>query len=159
MSKSTLQRIRSLELFAGCSHAQLAKIDEMGCWLRVGHGRVLCAEGAVGAEFFVLLEGLAEVHSSRGASALLRSGAWFGELALLDRGYRRATVTAITDATVLVFDRREFTTLLSIAPEVRKRLLHASQRLLAGRSPTTQTWYEPTRACVSSTCRVGTESQ
>ena len=159
MSKSTLQRIRSLELFAGCRPAQLAKIDELGCWVRVGHGRVLCAEGAVGAEFFVLLEGLAEVHSSGGASALLRSGAWFGELALLDGGYRRATVTAVTDATVLVFDRREFTTLLSIAPEVRKRLLRASARMLAGKNPTTQTWYEPTRACVASTYHVGTVSQ
>ena len=44
----------SLALFRGCSGRQLRRIGRLGTMLEVGPGRVLCDEGAIGAEFFVI---------------------------------------------------------------------------------------------------------
>jgi CRP-like cAMP-binding protein len=122
MSKTTISRLRSLELFEGCTRAQLAKIDRLGITLGFAPGRALCVEGSPGAEFFVLVDGVADVRTSSGTVALLRSGAWFGEIALIDKVPRRATVTTRSESRVIVFGRREFNTLLAIAPHVRARL-------------------------------------
>jgi CRP-like cAMP-binding protein len=149
MSRSTLQQLHSTELFADCRRSQLAKLDELGCVVRIKAGRTLCTEGTPGAEFFVLLDGDVEVRTNAGTIATLHRGAWFGEVALLDRGARRATVTAPADATVLVFDRREFATLLKIAPEARARVHRSTRNVLAGAPPTMQPWYQPARIGVA----------
>ena len=143
MSRSVLERLRPIELFGGCRRSQLAAIDQLGCALRVGEDRTLCTEGTPGAEFFVLLEGDVEVRTNAGAHAILHDGGWFGEIALLDLGARRATVRTLTGSTVLVFDRREFATLLRIAPLAHLRLHYSMRRLLTGAPPTTRPWYEP----------------
>jgi len=143
MSKTTIRRLASLELFADCRRAALERIDQMGVMLDVPAGRRLCDEGAPGEEFFVLVDGNVEVHTAAGRSALLRPGAWFGEIALLDRGVRRATVTARTRATVLVFGRREFNGLLAIAPSVRARLERTTAGFVQGAAPPRRPWYQP----------------
>ena len=122
MSKTTISRLRTLDLFEGCSRAQLAKIDRLGITLAFAPGRALCVEGSPGAEFFVLLDGVVDVRTSSGTVALLRPGSWFGEIALIDKVARRATVTTRSKSLLLVFGRREFNTLLAIAPHVRARL-------------------------------------
>ncbi len=122
MSKTTVNRIRDLDLFAECTRSQLAKIDQLGVALVVAPGRALCVEGAPGAEFFVLVEGLVDVRTSSGTVALLRPGAWFGEAALIDNMPRRATVTARSESMLIVFGRREFNSLLAVAPLVRERI-------------------------------------
>ena len=122
MSKETIDRLRDLDLFEGCTRAQLAKIDRLGIALQFAPGRELCVEGSAGAEFFVLVDGVVDVRTSSGTTALLRPGSWFGEVALIDNVPRRATVTARSEALLIVFGRREFTTLLAIAPQVRARL-------------------------------------
>jgi len=122
MSKTTISRLRSLDLFEGCTRAQLAKIDRLGITLAFAPGRELCVEGSPGAEFFVLIDGVVDARTSSGAVELLRPGSWFGEIALLDKVPRRATVTTRSESLLLVFGRREFGTLLAIAPHLRERL-------------------------------------
>jgi ATP-binding cassette, subfamily B, bacterial len=122
MSKTTISRIRNLDLFEGCTRAQLAKIDRLGTTLAFAPARALCVEGSPGAEFFVLLDGVVDVRTSSGTVELLRPGSWFGEIALIETVPRRATVTTRSESLLLVFGRREFNTLLAIAPPVRERL-------------------------------------
>jgi len=52
-------------------------------------------------------------------------GDFFGETALLTNAPRTATVTAVDDMTVIVFERREFASLLSSSPEIALKLLKA----------------------------------
>jgi cAMP-dependent protein kinase regulator len=122
MSKTTLNRLRDLDLFEGCTRSQLAKIDRLGIALQFPPGRALCVEGSPGAEFFLLIDGVVDARTSSGTVALLHSGSWFGETALIDNAPRRATVTARSQTMLIVFGRREFATLLAIAPKVRARL-------------------------------------
>jgi CRP/FNR family cyclic AMP-dependent transcriptional regulator len=93
---------------------------------------VLCHQGQIGRECFVLLDGQVDVETSDGHTTLGR-GALLGEIALLvPDGRRTATVTALTDITVLVFTRTEFTQLMSGLPSVAHKVLHeATRRLIA----------------------------
>jgi CRP-like cAMP-binding protein len=143
MASSSISRLKSLELFTGCSRADLAAIDRLGVTLDLPAGTTLCAEAHPGLEFFVLLEGVAEVHTVAGTAAVLRPGAWFGEIALIDGAPRRATVTSRTPVTVLVFGKREFGTLRSVNPDVGERLERTTAQIIAGNPPTDLEWYEP----------------
>jgi CRP-like cAMP-binding protein len=142
-ASASIRRLASLELFAGCRRKELARIDALTTTVDVPAGRVLCEEGTSGSEFFVLVAGRVEVRKAGDAAALLKPGAWFGETALLELTTRRATVIARTQATLLVFGRREFNGLLFIAPTVRRRLEATASRVVDGMAPSRQPWYQP----------------
>jgi len=123
MSDLTIKRLQDLELFAGCKRSELRQIDQLVVTIDVPAGRTLSMEGGYGCEFFVLVDGVANLHgASSGEAALLTAGAWFGEQALVDSKPRNATVTTVTPSTLLVFGRREFNTLMSGFPTVRALL-------------------------------------
>ena len=143
MSTVTIRRLKASELFGGCRRSQLAKIDHLGTTTVVPAGTTLCVEGTPGEEFFVLVDGLVDVRNSTGALALLRSGAWFGETALLSGDRRRATVCTRSESMLLVYNRREFNALLSIAPHVRERLQRSAVHVVEGAPPTRLAWYQP----------------
>jgi len=88
-------------------------------------GKVLCEQGAVGREAFVIIDGTAEVRRNDKKVATLGAGACVGELALLDHGPRTATVTATAELTVLVLGAREFAALLDDVPSVAHKVLKA----------------------------------
>jgi CRP/FNR family transcriptional regulator, cyclic AMP receptor protein len=85
-------------------------------------GTRLVGEGAPGYSFFALAEGEASVTVDGDEVATLGSGDCFGEIAMLDGGYRTATVTATTPARVYVMFGTEFRRLQQTQPEVAARL-------------------------------------
>jgi len=58
---------------------------------------VLVEEGKPGHEFFLIVNGNASVKRGKKEIAKLGPGQYFGELALLDRGPRSASVVAKND--------------------------------------------------------------
>jgi CRP-like cAMP-binding protein len=88
-------------------------------------GRVLCEQDSIGREFFFILTGTASVrHNGRKVRTLL-PGHYFGELSLIDRRPRSATVVSETAMDLLVLGQREFTSLLSTMPELSRKMLIA----------------------------------
>lgn len=123
-------RARSLDLskiwlFSTCTAKELRlvrrELDEVGA----SAGTVLCEEGTIGREFFFIVDGRASVRRGGRKVALLGPGDYFGELALLDRGPRSASVVADTDMTLLVLTQREFYGLLEDVPPLARKLLAA----------------------------------
>ena len=55
--------------------------------------------------------------------AILRAGQFFGELSLLDRAPRNATIIADTDMELLVLGQREFAKIVDAAPAFARALL------------------------------------
>ena len=147
--------IESIPLFAGLRRSQRRAIDRLGVWLDLRGGRVLCREGEPGDAFFLLVDGTVGAQSSDGLVAILRPGAWFGEVALLTGRTRGATVTTFTPATVIVFDRREFDELLRIAPTVRAQLEAHAARLA---QPPPSTAHPSDRPMVSRPAGAGTRT-
>jgi CRP-like cAMP-binding protein len=119
-------------LFRELSKRELVEVARLADDLEVEAGTVLAREGDFGHEFFVLVDG--EVEFSRDGRTLRPEGPteFFGEIALIERTRRMATVTATTDARLFVLAEREFHTLLDENPRLeRKVLLALARRLLA----------------------------
>jgi CRP/FNR family transcriptional regulator, cyclic AMP receptor protein len=125
--KTWLSPLREFELFDGCTADELAHVDRLMTEVKVPAGTHLTDEGNRGMEFFVIREGKAMV--SRGDDELneLPAGAFFGELALLDRTPRTATVSAASDMRVWVLYRPEFSELMDVAPIVAERIRKAAE--------------------------------
>lgn len=117
--------LSSIWLFATCNERELRLVRRQLAEVTAPAGTVLCEEGAVGREFFFVVDGRASVRRGGRKVALLGPGDYFGELSLLDRGPRSATVVADTDMVLLNMSQREFSTLLESIPPLARKLLSA----------------------------------
>lgn len=124
-----LTHLRNVPLFAECSNRDLAKIAKASDEIDVAAGHVVCDQGQTGREAFVIMQGSATVRRNGKKVATLGAGAVVGELALLDRGPRTATVTTDTATTLLVIDSRHFAGVLQEVPTLAGKIM----AVLAGR--------------------------
>ncbi|MGI8663247.1 MAG: cyclic nucleotide-binding domain-containing protein [Acidimicrobiales bacterium] len=124
-----LDHLAHVPLFAACSKKELQIIARASDELALPAGRVLVEQDTSGHECFVLVEGTVSVTINGSEVAALGPGAYFGELSLLDKGPRTATVTAVSPVTVLVLGPREFATVLDEVPSLSHKML----AVLAGR--------------------------
>jgi CRP-like cAMP-binding protein len=120
---SKLDDLGRLWLFSSLSKKELATIGRRADEVRVPAGKVLTVEGKPGHEFFLVLDGEAVITREGREVARARPGQYFGELSLLDRGPRSATVTAATDMNLLVLGQREFSGVLDEVPGLAHKLL------------------------------------
>lgn len=117
--------LSSIWLFSTATPRELRLIAKALDELAAPAGTVLTEEGTMGREFFFIVEGRASVRRNGKKVALLGPGDYFGELALLDRGPRSATVVADTDMVLLNMSQREFYGLLEDVPPLARKLLSA----------------------------------
>ncbi|MFZ4519559.1 MAG: cyclic nucleotide-binding domain-containing protein [Microthrixaceae bacterium] len=127
---SALEQLAAVPLLSGCSRADLRQIERASDQVDVEAGRVLCTEGELGREAFVLLSGAAEVRRRGEVVAQLGPGDWVGELALLDGGPRTATVTTTEPSNLLVLTRGAFNGVLDEVPTLAHKLLVTLARRL-----------------------------
>jgi CRP/FNR family transcriptional regulator, cyclic AMP receptor protein len=125
-----LDYLAAVPLFSGCTNAELRSIARRTTDIPVPEGRALVKEGHGGYEFFVVVEGKAEVSRAGRFVAHLGPGDFFGELALLDPAPRDATVTAVTPMEIIVLSRAEFEAALREAPGMTRALLAGMARRL-----------------------------
>ena len=88
-------------------------------------GKVLIEEGERGREFFVIVDGEVEVTRKGRKVATLGPGSFVGEMALLSKIPRTATVTALTTLDVLVITDRAFLDLLNRMPDLWLKVARA----------------------------------
>lgn len=91
-------------------------------------GTIICREGEPGHSMFVLLQGLVEVtlnsYSNDAKSILtLQKGSFFGEMSLLEKKPRSATVSTRTDVVVLEISEKDFPALLVENTTIAYKLL------------------------------------
>lgn len=133
-------QLDGLELFATCGRRELRVVERLATLLDVNAGRVLCRKGELGRECFVVLDGTADVLEDDGSRrAVIGAGEPIGEMAVLAAApTRTATVVARTQMTLLVFTRKELSTLLDAAPCIGFRLLRIMTTRVLG-TPRTDT--------------------
>ena len=125
-----LARLAEVPMFSACTKKELTEIGRHTDEVRFEAGAPLVREGASGTEFFVLLDGKASVSRAGRELTVLGPGDWFGELALLDKAPRNATVTATTAVDVLVLSQRSFKGLLAEVPTLSWKLMTGMARRL-----------------------------
>jgi CRP-like cAMP-binding protein len=104
-------------------------------------GTVIFQEGAEGDQMFIIQDGRVKVSRSMGGKeqmlAVLGKGDFFGEMALLTRERRTATVTALEAVRLLAFNREGFLNMINKNPKIAlniidklcRRLAYANQHL------------------------------
>jgi CRP-like cAMP-binding protein len=112
-------------LFSTSSGKDLRLIRKALEEVTVPPARLLCEQGTIGQEFFLIVSGQASVKRNNRKVATLGPGQYFGELALLDRRPRSASVTSDTDMTLLVLGQRQFNGVLDSVPPLSRKLLSA----------------------------------
>ena len=123
--------IRAVPLFSRLSKAELRDLAMLADEIDLRDGKELTRQGAQGREFFVLLEGTADVRKNGRKINTLGPGDFFGEIALVSREPRTATVTATSPVRTLVITDRSFRRLLDESPQVKTKVMEAMAKRLA----------------------------
>jgi CRP/FNR family transcriptional regulator, cyclic AMP receptor protein len=87
-------RLKSIPLFEEVGDEELAQIAPFAQEVSVEEGKVLVREGDFSYEFMAIEDGTAEVTRGGEHVADLGPGDFFGEVGLLEKTLRNATVTA-----------------------------------------------------------------
>jgi len=118
-----VELIAGVPLFERCSKRELAAIANIADQIERPEGRVVVHEGELGQEFWVLVEGNAEVTRHGARVATLGPGDFFGEIALVSNVPRTASVTTTSPVRALVVSSRDFWTLLDESPTTQRKIL------------------------------------
>ncbi|MFY2559919.1 cyclic nucleotide-binding domain-containing protein [Corallococcus terminator] len=135
--------IAASPLFEMLSPVELDRLAELARTRHCAPGEVIFAEGDLGDSLFVVVEGQVEVvrDGDPQALAVLSHPEFFGEMGLIDKDYRSATVRARTRAHLLQLtagDLRAFRgdhaegftfVVVNIARSLAARLREANARL------------------------------
>lgn len=121
MKHSTV--IRSVKWLTSLGEAALAEVMDSGELVKLRAGRPIVRELEVGDSVYILLDGEATVTVSAGPAGPVElgrigPGEAVGELSVLTRELRSATVTAVGDVEALRLDRLAFERLLRRWPRI-----------------------------------------
>jgi len=122
--------LREVGLFSGVDERTLHLLANIAFRRSLAAGSVAVRQGDTDAALFAVTDGLlqASVQASDGREIVLsvmRKGDVFGELSLLDRKVRSATVTALRTTEVVVFPADKLVALMREEPELSLRMLVA----------------------------------
>jgi CRP/FNR family transcriptional regulator, cyclic AMP receptor protein len=123
-----VEALKRAPLFEGLSKKELAQLARVSEDLEVPAGKVLCKEGDIGHEFFVIIDGEVEVTRKGQPVATRGSEDFVGEIALLEQTPRTATVTAKTPLRLFVLTSSSFKTLIDDNPSVERKVLRTLAR-------------------------------
>jgi CRP-like cAMP-binding protein len=130
-----VELLKKVPLFSKLNKQGLQQVAQIADELDLPAGKEMATEGDRGREFFVLLDGEAEVTKQGSRINTMRKGDFFGEIALVTKMPRTATVTATSDVDVLVITERDFDSLLKKTPEIGRSIAEALAERVAPELP------------------------
>jgi CRP-like cAMP-binding protein len=120
-----VELLKSAPLFARCSKRELQQIASLADEVDLPAGKKLIREGSFASEFFVLIEGSADVVRSGRRIKRLNDGDFLGEIALVTNRPRTATVTTTSPTRALVLTGGAFLDLLADSQTIQLKVLEA----------------------------------
>jgi signal transduction histidine kinase len=122
-----LDELRKIPLFADLSEEDLERLYQMAETVSIPARQLVLWEGDPGDSLFVVLTGELEVTKRQDGQdillALRKPGQFFGEMALLERAPRSASVRTLQESRLLVISQAAFHTLLSCSPSAPLKIL------------------------------------
>jgi CRP/FNR family transcriptional regulator, cyclic AMP receptor protein len=115
-------RLKKLDLFADVSEDELKTIAPFAIEILVDEGKMLVREGEFSYEFMAIEEGEAEVTRDGEHLADIGPGDFFGEMGLLAKELRNATVTAKTEMRLVTLDKWDLKRLERNIPQAIERI-------------------------------------
>ena len=114
-----------MPLFSGLSKKGLNEIAKIADEIDLAAGKELIREDEPGRQFFVLIDGEAEVRRKGRKINTMGPGDFFGEISLVTERPTTATVKLTEPATALVISRPAFRRMLLAEPAVQLQVLEA----------------------------------
>jgi CRP-like cAMP-binding protein len=120
--------LAGIPLFASLSKNERSELAQHSTEIDAPEGTKLVREGEFAHEFFVIEQGRAEVTRGDRKIAELGPGDFMGEMGLLGGIQRNASVTAVTQMTLIVMSGSEFRSVASALPEVAEKIKQACRQ-------------------------------
>jgi CRP-like cAMP-binding protein len=125
--------LRGVPLFADLDERSIQAVAVLAHEASFKANEVLMLEGEPGDAFYVIVDGTVRVEHGDHTVRSMTAGGFLGEIALIDRRPRTATVTCVTDVHALAIRAHEFERLLDTLPAVHRRVRAAVDRRARGR--------------------------
>lgn len=134
-SKEAVESLRAIPLFSQIADADLELIASLLIERRFPRGTTIVEEGLPGDYMYVIREGRVKVTkiSDEGREKILMfldAGSFFGEMALLDRAPRTASVKTLEASRLLALSRTDFLNALRSSPEIAMGVIQELTRRL-----------------------------
>ena len=132
MSDSKTKVLSRVPLFSQLSEHELEFVASRTDEVAAPRGTKLTTQGRLGDSFYVLLDGEAAVEVDGEPRATLKTGDFFGEISMLDRGLATATVTTSKDSRLMVMSHAQFRDAIKASDPLLVKVLAAmGERLRA----------------------------
>ncbi len=128
-----LEMVHKMPIFRHVTYQELVRVVNVTDVHTFRKGDVVVEEGDEGEEMFIVLTGRVRVHSGEAVFTHLGPGEHFGEMALIDKATRSASVTADEESKLLGLRRKAFFELIRKDRDVAVKLLWSFLGVLAGR--------------------------
>jgi CRP-like cAMP-binding protein len=139
VDKKATALLKKVPLFSGCTNREVEAIANAVKEIQHREGHVIAREGDTGLGFFLITDGTADVSIGGKTRARLGPGDFFGEISLLDRGPRTATVTASSPITMLALTAWTFRGLVEQHPTIALNMLRVVAERLRSAAANTET--------------------
>ena len=135
MARPSADLIRGIPLFAELDEASISRLADEFIERSFEPGQQIATEGQGGLNFFVVESGEASVPVHGNEVGALGPGASFGEIALVDKAARSATITATTPMRAFALPIWSFRPFVAEHPDVAWKLLETlAERLRVAES-------------------------
>lgn len=136
--KLPLDILGEVDIFAGLPRAQLRRVVDLGVEESYRRGATIFSEGDAGDKFYLILSGAVRITRfvagmGEEALAVVRPGAYFGEMSLIDEAPRSAAAIAHESCRLFVVSRRDLEDLLFVDRDLAYELLWNFVRTLSRR--------------------------
>jgi PPM family protein phosphatase len=132
-----LETLHAMPLFRHLTYQELVRVMNLTEVRSYDHGDRIVEEGDEGDEMFIVLQGVVSVHAGESQLYQLGSGQHFGEMALLDRAPRSASVDSEGVSKLMVMRRLDFFDIIRKDHDVAVKLLWSFLGVLTERLRTT----------------------
>jgi CRP-like cAMP-binding protein len=106
--------LQNVPLFAGMSSQELLHVGEIVKEVNFPANTTIIREDDIGDYMFILIDGEVLIHRGSAQVGKLGSKDFFGEMSILDRGPRSASVTTLSNCQLLRIDERDFWQILVV---------------------------------------------
>jgi CRP/FNR family cyclic AMP-dependent transcriptional regulator len=131
--REALESLRAIPLFSSVKDGDLDAIASLVIERRFPKHKTIVEEGLPGDYMYIIRQGRVSVSklSDDGREKILEfldAGAFFGEMALLDRGPRSASVKTLKPVRLLALSRTDFLKLLRTSPDLALAVIQELSR-------------------------------
>jgi CRP-like cAMP-binding protein len=138
MTPEAIELLGKIKFFAGLPAAYLRRISEIGSEEEHQGGTTIFSEGDKGDKFYLIVDGAVRISKmvpgmGEEALAVHRSGAYFGEMALIDDSPRSAHAIVHENCRLFVIRKEDLEDLLFVDRDLAYELLWNFVRTLSGR--------------------------